>query len=261
MIGAIIGDIVGSIYEWDNRKSKDFSFFQKKMFFTDDSVFTFAIAEALLQTHGGEEGLQAKTVEIMQHLGRKYPYAGWGNHQLRWIFSENPTPYNSLGNGAGMRVSPVAYVGKTLDEVMRLSDLVTSVTHNHPEGLKAARAIAGATFLALMTRNKDKIRTFITERIGYDLSFSIDEIRPYYRYDVTAPGSTPQAIQAFIESTSFEDAIRNAISIGGDSDTIAAMSGAIAGAFYGIDDRLCKQAVTYLSNDLKTIYLTFNQHF
>jgi type I restriction enzyme M protein len=197
----------------------------------------------------------------MQRLGRKYPYAGWGDHQLRWIFSDKPIAYNSLGNGAGMRVSSVAYVGTTLDEVMQLSDLVTSVTHNHPQGLKAARAIAGATFLALMTRNKDKISRFIVDHIGYDMAFTLDAIRPHYRYDVTAPGSTPQAIQAFLESTSFEDAIRNAISIGGDSDTIAAMTGAIAGAYYGVSKELERQALTYLSNDLKTVYQSFKKAF
>lgn len=261
MIGAIIGDIVGSIYEWSNHKNKVFELFQSTMFFTDDSVFTLGIADALLKNQGKEEGLQSITVETMQRLGRKYPYAGWGDHQLRWIFSENPIPYNSLGNGSGMRVSAVAYVGQTLDEVIRLSDLVTTVTHNHPEGMKAARAIAGATFLALMTRNKEKIKTFITHHIGYDMSFTLDEIRPVYRYDVTAPGSTPQAIQAFLESTSFEDAIRNAISIGGDSDTIAAMTGAIAGAYYGVDDALIHHAMDYLTEDLKSIYLSFKKAF
>ncbi len=261
MIGAIIGDIVGSNYEWDNIKKKTFRFFQKKMFFTDDSIFTLAIAEALVQTDGKLDGLQAQTVQIMQALGRKYPYAGWGNHQMRWIFSDNPIPYNSLGNGAGMRIAAVAYVGHTLEEVLTLSDAVTSVTHNHPEGIKAARAIAGATYLALMTRDKAKIKFFITDTIGYPLQETLDEIRPYYRYDVTAPGSTPQAIQAFLESTSFEDAIRNAISIGGDSDTIAAMTGAIAGAYYGVETGMIEKALTYLTPELINLYERFFERF
>lgn len=261
MFGAIVGDIVGSIYEWDNLKSKRFPFFSKKGYFTDDTVFTLAVAKTLMESAEQGTSLIGNVKRNFQTLGRQYPYAGWGSHQMKWIFSEDPKPYRSLGNGAGMRISPVAYVGQTLQDVIDLSDILTSVTHNHPEGIKGARAIAASTYLARTTKSKDRIRKFIVDQLGYDLSFTMDGIRPFYRYDVTAPGSTPQAIQAFLESESFEDAIRNAISIGGDSDTIAAMTGAIAGAYYGIPETIVKKARTYLPDDLLAILDAFTSMY
>ena len=261
MIGAMIGDIVGSIYEWNNLKSKSFPLFNDTCFFTDDTVFTCAVAQTLLESAKEQTSLSGNVVKNFQTLGRRYPYAGWGHHQMKWIFSDNPKPYRSLGNGAGMRISPVAYAGQSLQDVIDLSDILTGVTHNHKEGIKAARAIAASTYLARTTKSKDKIRTFVVDHLGYDLSFTLDGIRPFYRFDVTAPGSTPQAIQAFLESTDFEDAIRNAISIGGDSDTIAAMTGAIAEAYYGVPPALEAKALSYLTEDLKAIYHEFNAFF
>jgi len=260
MIGALIGDIVGSIYEWDNQKSKEIKLFTSKSFFTDDTVMTLAIASALMHIDEDLKTWQKHLIETMQTLGRKYPNAGYGEHFMYWILSKNPKPYYSFGNGAGMRVSPVAYVGKTLEEVKFLAQLVTEVTHNHPEGLKAAEAIAVAIFMAKEKKHKTEIKTYLQKHY-YPLDLTLDQIRPTYKFDVTAQGSTPQAIVAFLESDSFEDAIRNAISIGGDSDTIAAMTGSIAEAYYGVPKVLEDKALSYLTSELKLIVDVFSKKY
>jgi len=249
MLGAIIGDIIGSAYEWNNQKSKEIVLFSHKSFFTDDSVMTFAIAKALMTAKKDFSDLGQRTVEHMQDLGRQYPNRGYGGHFAIWLKSANPQPYNSYGNGAGMRVSPVAYVATSLEMVKKLSKQVTEVTHNHPEGIKAAEAIAVCTYMALHGKSKLDIKRYVQKHY-YPLKKTLNQIRPNYEFDVTAQGSTPEAIQAFLESNDFEDAIRNAISIGGDSDTIAAMTGAIAGAFYKISEPLITKTKEYLTKDL-----------
>lgn len=242
MLGAIIGDMVGSIYEWDNIKKKDFPFFSSECFPTDDSIMTIAVAKAILDNNGQFEGLKNKTIEWMQKIGRQYPNCGYGGRFRRWMSSRDPKPYLSFGNGSAMRVSACGWAGSSLEEVKQLSYAVTAVTHDHPEGLKGAEATACAIFLARTGHSKDEIRDFIEENY-YELDVTLDEIRPYYQFDVTCQGTVPYAIQAFLESDSFEDAIRNAISIGGDSDTLAAITGSIAEAFYGIPDDLREQAI------------------
>ena len=242
MLGAVIGDMVGSIYEWDNIKKKDFPFFSSECFPTDDSIMTIAVAKAILENNGQFEGLKNKTIEWIQKIGRQYPNCGYGGRFKKWIRSDEPKPYLSFGNGSAMRVSACGWAGDSLEEVQKLSYAVTVITHDHPQGLKGAEATACAIFLARTGHSKDEIRAFIEENY-YELDITLDEIRPFYHFDVTCQGTVPYAIRAFLESDSFEDAIRNAISIGGDSDTLAAITGSIAEAFYGIPDELREQAI------------------
>ena len=242
MLGAIIGDMVGSIYEFRNHRSKAFPLFDVGCYPTDDSIMTIAVAKAILENDGKPEGLEEQTVRWMQKIGRPYPDCGYGGHFYEWMYASNPHPYNSFGNGSAMRVSACGWAGKTLEEVKALSRAVTIVTHNHPEGVKGAEATACAIFLAHNGHSKEQIRTFI-ENNYYTLDFTIDEIRPTYEFNETCQHTVPQAIEAFLESASFEDAIRNAISVGGDSDTLAAITGSIAKAYYGITKELREETM------------------
>lgn len=242
MFGAIIGDMVGSIYEFDNHKSKEFPFFGRGCYPTDDSIMTIAVAKAILENDGKVEGLSEKTVEWMQKIGRQYPNCGYGGRFYEWMYARNPHPYNSFGNGAAMRIAACGWAGNSLEEMKRLSYAVTAVTHDHPEGIKGAEATACAIFLARTGSSKDEIRSFIEENY-YQLDFTLDEIRSTYEFNETCQETVPQAIEAFLESESFEDAIRSAISVGGDSDTLAAITGSIAEAFYGIPQDLRKPAI------------------
>lgn len=254
MLGAIIGDMVGSIYEFHNHKSKEFPLFNSKCFPTDDSIMTIAVAKAILENDGKAEGLEDKTVEWMQKIGRQYPNCGYGGHFYEWMYARNPHSYGSFGNGAAMRVSACGWAGKTLEEVKALSRAVTVVTHNHPEGVKGAEATACAIFLARTRHSKEEIRSFIEDNY-YTLDFTIDEIRPTYEFNESCQGTVPQAIEAFLESDSFEDAIRTAVSVGGDSDTLAAITGGIAEAFYGIPEELKRQAISQFRLGCRTHYL------
>jgi len=227
MLGAIIGDIVGSVYEWNNIKTTVFPLYDEKCFFTDDTVMTIAVAEALLSG-----GTADKLIETMKKYGRLYPGYGYGVHFNSWLTSNDREPYNSFGNGSAMRVAPCAWFATSLDEAEALAEWSASVTHNHPEGIKGARATAAAIYLARDGMQKDGIREYVQNNYGYDLSRSLDEIRPVYRFNETCQETVPEAIIAFLESRDFEGAIRNAISLGGDSDTLAAITGSIAGAFY-----------------------------
>ena len=256
MIGAIIGDIVGSRFERANHKSTDFELFTKECHFTDDTVMTLAVAKALLESDNDLSVLGENTVKYMQEIGRKYPHRGYGQSFYLWLHKRHPKPYNSYGNGAAMRVSPVAYVADFKPQCMTLSNEVTKVTHNHPEGIRGAQAVAVATWAARYKPPKAEIRQLIDSNY-YSLDFTIDELRPSYRFDASCQGSVPQAIQAFLESENFEDAIRLAVSIGGDSDTIAAITGGIAGAYYGVPDDLRTKALTYLPKDLRDILVEF----
>ena len=270
MLGAIVGDVVGSVYEWNNIKTKDFPFFRKDCFFTDDTVMTCAVAEAIM--NGGQK---EDFIDAMKKYGRMYPNADYGARFNRWLKTDNREPYNSFGNGSAMRVSPCAWVVEaTTDElpfeVKRLAQLSSEVTHNHPEGIKGAMATADAIFMCRYffgghasdngqpnSVNPEEIKRRIKEHIekeyGYDLSKTLDEIRPSYRFNETCQETVPQAIIAFLESTDFEDAIRNAISLGGDSDTLAAITGSIAEAAYGIPEWIRDKVYTYLDEPLKDV--------
>ena len=256
MIGAIIGDITGSRFEWRNIKSKDFTLFTNACEPTDDSIMTLAVAQAIMNCNGDYSCLENETVSCMQEYGRAYPNAGYGGRFHRWIFSRDPKPYNSYGNGAAMRVSPCGFAATTLEEAMMLAHAVTRVTHNHPESMKAAEAIASAIYLARTGQTLEEIKAHIAEHY-YSIDFSLDEIRPTYIFDVSCQGSVPQAFEAFFESTGFEDAIRNAISIGGDSDTIAAITGGMAEAYYGVPEDIRTQAMEFLDEKLAGILKRF----
>lgn len=252
MLGAIIGDIVGSIYEWKNIKTKDFPLFKDDCFFTDDTVMTIAIAEGLMK--GGSKG---NFIEAMKKYGRLYPDAGYGLSFEEWIFSDSQLPYNSYGNGSAMRVSPVAWAFENLSEVEKYAEISASVTHNHPEGIKGAKATAACIFLARKGKSKDEIKNYIESSYGYDLNPSLDEIRESYYFNETCQETVPEAITAFLESVDFEDSIRNAISIGGDSDTLAAITGSIAEAAYNIPEEIVKKALSKLDEPLLKIYREF----
>ena len=272
MLGAIIGDIVGSVYEFNNIKTKDFELFKPDCRFTDDTVMTCAVADAIM--NGGSE---KDFILSMKKYGRMYPHAGYGGRFRVWLRSKDTEPYNSFGNGSAMRVSPCAWV-MDCDHYARtgmwpsrdLARLSASVTHNHPEGIKGALAVCDAIFMARFyfggcyieyskpinsdpDECKRRIKEHIENEYGYDLSMSLDSIRKDYEFDETCQGRVPQAIIAFLESTDFEDAIRNAISIGGDSDTIAAITGSIAEAAYGIPEDIKRKALSYLDEPLKDV--------
>lgn len=250
MLGAIAGDIIGSIYERNNIKTKDFPLFSAQCHFTDDTVLTAAVADVIL--NGGEYTGQFKRYYC------RYPYAGYGKNFVNWAQSRSNEPYNSWGNGSAMRVSPVAFAFNDLDTVLQEAKRTAEVTHNHPEGIKGAQATAAAIFLARTGHDKTAIKSYIQTTFGYDLEQTLDQIRPTYRFDVSCQGSVPQAMIAFLESTDFEDAIRNAVSIGGDSDTIACMTGSIAHAFYGkVPEAIAQQAKAHLDEFISSVMVKF----
>ena len=241
MLGAIIGDIAGSIYEGYPIKTKEFPFFEDSCCFTDDSVCTLAVADILLH--------DLTPAETMQAWCRRYPHRCYGGNFGMWIYTDPPEPYNSYGNGSAMRVSPAAFLNRdNLENALSAADKVTEITHNHPEGMKGARATTHVIYLAFQGEPPEGIRQVITSEYGYDLSQTVDEIRPSYAFDVTCQGTVPQAITCALESDSFEDAVRSAISLGGDADTLAAIAGPIAEALHGIPDELIERT--------ESVYLT-----
>lgn len=261
MLGAIIGDIVGSRFEWNNIKTKEFEFFTDKCSVTDDSIMTLSIAKALLESDANFDNLEEKTVYWMREIGQKYPDCGYGFRFESWMFfTSNPQPYNSYGNGAAMRVSACGFVASSLEEAILLSKKVTSVTHNHPEGIKGAEAVAVAIYMAKNGCTISEIRDYINNNY-YKIDFTLDDIRDTYEFNETCQDTVPQAIEAFLESNGFEDAIRNAISIGGDSDTLAAITGGIAEAYYGIPDEIRQKALTYLNEEFLSILLDFESKY
>ena len=250
MYGAILGDIVGSPYEFDcnNYKAKDFPLFSRRSDFTDDTVMTLAVAKALLSSRGQDDtAIKAALVREMQRLGRIYPDRGYGARFSRWLYADAPQPYHSYGNGSAMRVSPAAWLAKDMAESLHLARLTAEVTHDHPEGIKGAQAAAAAVFLARTGHGKAEIKAHVERKFGYDLSRTCDEIRPTYHHVESCQETVPQAITAFLESRDFEDALRTAVSLGGDSDTLAAITGSIAEAFYGVPEELrqeCRKRLT-----------------
>ena len=247
MIGAIIGDIVGSRFEFDNIHTKDFELFTKDCSFTDDTICTVAIADAIYRKIDYKEALL--------EWCRKYPNpkGSYGMSFERWWRSNNPQPYNSYGNGSAMRVSQIGFYFNSLDKVLEEAGKTAKVTHNHPEGIKGAKAIAAAIFLLRTTFTKEEMKSYIKDAFKYDLSKSLSYYRKHNAFDETCQATVPQAIICFLESGGFEDAIRNAVSIGGDSDTIACITGGLAEAFYGVPNNLFDKAYTYLDKDIKRI--------
>lgn len=260
MLGAIIGDIVGSRFEWNNIKTKKFDFLTYKCSVTDDSIMSLAVAKAILECRSNYGRLGDHAVKCMQEVGRPYPNCGYGGMFRNWMYSDVPKPYGSFGNGAAMRVSACGFAAKTLAEVKLLSKAVTEVTHSHPEGIKGAEATAVAIFMAKSGSNILDIRDYINDHY-YPMNFTLDGIRDEYSFNETCQDTVPQAIMAFLESTGFEDAVRNAISIGGDSDTLAAITGGIAEAYYGIPSDIRKHALTFLDERLLKILVDFENTF
>lgn len=260
LIGAIIGDIVGSRFEWDNHRSKDFDLLTHTCFFTDDSVMSLAVCDALMRSKPDYSDLSVSAVRSMRRIGWPYPRCGYGGSFRRWLYSDDPQPYNSYGNGAAMRVSGCGYAAASVEEAKRLSRAVTEVTHNHPEGIKGAEAAAVAVFLAKSGRSLLEIQDYITANY-YPIHFTLDSIRDSYQFSTACQDTVPQAFEAFFESTDFEDAVRNAVSIGGDSDTLAAITGALAEAYYGVPTGLRKHALTFLDERLLKILLEFENRY
>lgn len=253
MIGAIAGDMVGSVYEFANHRNKHFRLFADDARFTDDTVLTVALAESILD---GSDYAKA----MRQWYGR-YPDAGYGGRFRRWARQYDAGPYNSWGNGAAMRVSPAAYAADDLDAVLGLATASAIPTHNHPESIKGAQAVAASILKARQGAGKDEIRRLCESRFGYDLSRSLDEIRPGYTFDVSCQGSVPPAIRAFLEAEDFEDALRGAVSIGGDSDTIACIAGSIAEGFFGVPQWIEAEVFARLAEPLAEVVRRFRMRF
>ena len=260
MYGAILGDIIGSPYEFDQgSKAKDFPLFSGRSTFTDDSVMTIAVAEAFLDARGhGEDGIRTCLVRSMQRWGRRYPCAGYGARFIRWLAAPDPRPYGSWGNGSAMRVSAAAWLFDDLDTVRAMARLSAAVTHDHPEGIKGAEATAAAILLARTGSTKAAIRTYIEAQFGYDLSRTCDEIRPGYRHVESCQETVPEAITAFLEGESFEDVIRTAVSLGGDCDTLTAIAGSMAEGFYGVPEELKDQCRRRIPADMARVLARFD---
>ena len=256
MLGAILGDIVGSPFEFDhnNYKHKDFPLLSEKSHFTDDTVMTVAVARGLIAGQGDAQKTFAEVQHEMQYWGRKYPDAGYGGMFGQWLYAEHPQPYGSFGNGSAMRVAAAGWLFDTLDKTLEMAKVTAEVTHNHPEGIKGAQATAAAIFLARTGHSKLEIRQYVEQTFGYDLSRTCDEIRPYYHHVETCQQTVPEAIIAFLESNSFEDALRNAVSLGGDSDTLACITGGIAEAFYGMPPELQQETLKRLPEEMQDTF-------
>lgn len=265
MIGVIIGDIVGSVYEFDNIKTKDFPLFSRECDFTDDSIMSLAVARALLECKGKrfeDETLKKAFAAYMKWYGRQYPYpmGGYGGRFGDWLRSCENEPYNSWGNGSAMRVAACGFAAKDLNEALRFAELSSSVTHNHPEAIAGAKAVAACIYMAKSGLDKEYIHQYV-HRYYYPLDMSLDEIRKTYTFTERCKDTVPQAIQAFLEAKDFEDAIRNAISIGGDSDTIGAITGGIAEAYFGVSNDLRGDAESYLPDDLFYVLKKFEETY
>lgn len=254
MIGAIAGDVIGSVYEHAPTKSKQFPLFQPSSRFTDDTVLTLAIAHSVLGA--------GSYLDCVRRIGRRFPDAGYGGNFRHWLFTDNTAPYNSWGNGAAMRVSAIGFAFETEEDVLREAAASAAITHNHPEGIKGAQATALAILFARCGQSRNEIRAAISKRFGYSLDRSIDEIRPDYRFDVSCQGTVPEAIIAFLDSVSWEDAVRNAVSLGGDADTLACIAGGIAQAWYGeVPHSIQEKARSLLPVELLDILQQFESRY
>ena len=261
MIGAILGDMIGSPYEFDRgNKTKDFLLFSRDSEFTDDTVMTIAVAEALLdaQPSADDDWIRHRLISCMKKWGAKYPDAGYGTGFMLWLIKENPKPYNSFGNGSAMRVSAAAWLYHTIESVRHAARLTAEVTHNHPEGIKGAEATASAIYLARTGHSKAEIKDYIEREFGYDLSRTCDEIRPHYHHVESCMETVPEAITAFLEGNSFDDVIRTAVSLGGDCDTLTAIAGSIAEGYYGVPDELQRECMRQLPKDMLKILEQFD---
>lgn len=257
IIGAITGDIIGSTREFSPIKSKDFELFEMGSAFTDDTIMTLAVAKWLCEDRTSKDVL----IKHVKYFGNRYPNAGYGGMFFNWLSQESPEPYGSWANGSAMRVSPCAWVAESLEEAQKLAELSAVITHDHPEGVKGALATSDAIYLARVGASKDEIRDHVEVRYGYDLNRTVDEIRPHYTFDVSCAGSVPESIICFLEGDDFEDTIRNAVSLGGDADTQAAIAGSIASAYWGIDKKIANRSLEYLDFFLLDVFKEFEEKF
>lgn len=257
ILGAICGDIIGSTREFNPIKTKDFEFFKDESTFTDDTVMTLAVANWLIDDKNSDDVL----INKLQYWGNTYPYAGYGGSFRKWLVEDNPKPYGSWANGSAMRVSPCPWVANSLDESQKLAKRSAIVTHNHPEGINGALATSDAIYLARTGGSKEKIKKHIEKEYGYDLDRTICEIRQDYSFDVSCKGSVPESIICFLEGNSYEDTIRNAISLGGDADTQAAIAGSIASAYWEIPEDIVNNSLNRLNDDLLGVLINFEEKF
>lgn len=260
MYGAILGDIIGSPFEFDRGdKTKDFKLFSRRSHFTDDSVMTLAVCEALLKV--GQDTtvkeIEDTVISSMQSWGRRYPHEGYGGYFRRWLTARHPEPYNSFGNGSAMRVSAAGWLYDSLEKTRVVAKATANVTHNHPEGIKGAEATASAIFMARNGSSKEEIKKYIENEFHYDLNRTLDEIRPSFHMDETCQKTVPEAIIAFLEARDFEDAIRNAVSLGGDTDTLGAITGSIAEAYFGISETLISECRNRINKDMRDVVDAF----
>jgi ADP-ribosylglycohydrolase len=267
MLGAIIGDIIGSPYEFDAvEKTKEFPLFSENSVWTDDTVMTVAVADAFLTAglDASEEALRQQMVKCLRHYGKLYPKAGYGLRFWKWLRSWRPKPYNSCGNGSAMRVSSAAWLYHNLESVRKAARISAEVTHNHPEGIKGAEATAAAIFLARTGYRKEEIKTYVIKEFGYDLSRTCDEIRPGYYHVEICQQTVPEAVTAFLEGEDFEDVIRTAVSLGGDCDTLTCIAGGMAEAFYGMPEEFVQKVRDRLPDDMLEVidvfYRTIDSH-
>ena len=261
MYGAILGDIIGSPFEFDRgNKSKEFPLFSKKSTFTDDTVMTVAVGWAFLdaQPNADVEWIRRRLISSMQQYGKEFPYAGYGGMFRHWLREKDPKPYGSFGNGSAMRVSSAAWLYNDIETVRSMARLSAEVSHNHPEGIKGAEATAAAIFLARTGNSKEEIKAYIEDNFGYNLSRTCDEIRPGYHHVETCQETVPEAITAFLEGKSFEDVIRTAVSLGGDCDTLTCIAGSIAEGFYGVPEELKQECRNRLPDELRKILDCFD---
>ena len=262
MYGAILGDIIGAPYEFGmGDKSKCFPLFSEESRFTDDTVMTIAVAEALMEvnTDMPDEKIKDIIIDSLKKWGRKYPSAGYGERFGLWLYFDDRNPYNSFGNGSAMRVSSAAWLFDDIETVRRMARLSAEVTHNHPEGIKGAEATACAIFMARKGENKKNIKCYVENEFGYDLSRKLDDIRPYYRHIESCMQTVPEAIISFLEGESFEDTVRNAVSLGGDADTLAAIAGSIAEGYFGIEENLKDECKKRLDKELGSVLDKFEE--
>jgi len=256
IIGAIAGDVIGSAYEFNPTRDYHFELFTPESTFTDDTVLTMANALWLLED---QEHTHERLVEIMRDLCNSYQWRGYGGRFARWITDKNPQPYNSYGNGSAMRVSPVGYYAQTLDEALNLAKVSAEVTHNHPEGIKGAQATAAAIFLARQGKKKEEIKEYIEKEIGYDLSRTLEQIRPDYAFNELCQTTVPEALTCYLEGYNYEDVIRLAVSLAADADTLAAIAGPIASAVWEVPNEISQPVIAKLSEEFCTTLLRFNE--
>ncbi len=259
MYGAILGDIIGSPYEFDmGGKTKDFPLFSRNSTFTDDTVMTIAVAEALMDTAGkADEEILDAIAASMRSWGLRYPHSGYGARFINWLHDSKMGPYGSCGNGSAMRVSSAGWLYESLEDTRKAAALSAKITHDHPEGIKGAEAVASAIFMARTGSSKEEIRNYITREFCYDLSRTCDEIRPGYYHVETCQKSVPEAITAFLEGRDFEDTVRLAVSLGGDTDTIACIAGSMAEAYFGVPEPLKKECLARLPEDMRAVLARF----